>query len=54
VSPIDYEKLELHMREILRRLADIHNEKLNNVPVVYRKNNIKIYKHTVEANRGKE
>jgi hypothetical protein len=43
---LDYEKAELHMREIVRRLADIHNQKLNTVPVVYRKNNLKVYRHS--------
>lgn len=36
------------MREILRRLNDIHNEKLNSTPVIYRKDNLKIYRHTLE------
>jgi uncharacterized protein (UPF0128 family) len=47
-KPLDYEKAELHMREILRRLADIHNQKLNAVPVVYRNNNLKVYRHTTD------
>lgn len=36
------------MREMLRRLQDIHNSKLNSLPNVYRRDNIKVYKQTVE------
>lgn len=43
---LDYEKTELHLRELVRRLSDIHNQKLNAVPVVYRNNNLKVYRHT--------
>jgi hypothetical protein len=33
------------MREMVRRLADIHNKKLNAVPVIYRNTNVKVYKY---------
>ncbi len=42
----DYEKTELHLRELVRRLSDIHNQKLNAVPVVYRNSNLKVYRQT--------
>ena len=37
------------MREILRRLADFHNQKLNSPPVIYRNPNIKVYKHSLNT-----
>jgi hypothetical protein len=43
---LDYEKTELHIRELVRRLSDVHNQKLNAVPVVYRNNNLRVYRHT--------
>lgn len=33
------------MREIVRRLTDFHNQKLNSIPVIYRNNNVKVYRH---------
>lgn len=48
--PFEYEQAELHMREMLRRLQDIHNSKLNSLPNVYRRDNVKVYKLNSEKN----
>lgn len=41
---LDYEKVELHLRELIRRMQDINNRKLDAPPRIYKNSNIKTYR----------
>ncbi len=43
-EPLDYQVVELHMREMVRRLQDVQNSKLRSAPVIYKRENVKVYR----------